>query len=190
MPELEKYIRGTLFAAIIFLLTACGSKSNDPGETVDSKDKFTETKNVSEKIDAPLKKFEWLLGEWSNEVKGQMIGEYWSKTNDSLFQGNGFGLKDLDTIFKESLRIMLIDGEIYYVPTVSGQNDNQPVLFKVIEVAENSFVSENKSHDYPQIIRYKLETQSSLLATLEGKLNGKETKREFRFRKATIRLMP
>ena len=85
---------------------------------------------------------------------------------------------------------MLLDADIYYVPTVSGQNDNQPVLFKMIEVGENYFVSENKKHDFPQIIRYTLEAPGVLLAVIEGNLNGKDEKREFRFRRATVRLMP
>ncbi len=139
---------------------------------------------------SPLKAFEWLLGNWSNEMKGQMIAEYWSKTNDSLFEGIGFGLKGQDTIFKEILQLIQIDGEIYYVPTVSGQNDNQPVLFKMVDIGENYFVSENKAHDFPQIIRYKLESPEVLFAVIEGTHEGKETKREFRFRKATVRLMP
>lgn len=139
---------------------------------------------------SPLQKLEWLLGYWSNETKGQMIGENWLKENDSLFQGFGYGLKEQDTIFRETLQITLLDNEIYYVPTVSGQNDNQPVLFRIIEIGENYFISENKNHDFPQIIRYELESPGVLLAVIEGNLNGKATKREFRFRKSTVRLMP
>lgn len=168
----------------VLILFSCDSPKQE-NKTSESQPDTIQTATSS-----PLKALEWLLGDWSNEMKGQMIGEYWTKTNDSLFQGIGFGLKDQDTIFKEMLQIIQIDGEIYYVPTVSGQNDNQPVLFKMIDIGENYFVSENKEHDFPQIIRYKLESPSVLYAMIEGTEKGKEVKREFRFRKATLRLMP
>ncbi|TAH42966.1 MAG: hypothetical protein EYC69_03830 [Bacteroidetes bacterium] len=176
-----------LFSGLVYgilLMASCTGKTkqNNAAESPEKVEKSTEA--------SALKPFEWLLGNWSNEMKGQMIAEYWTKTNDSLFQGIGFGLKGQDTIFKEMLQIIQIDGEIYYVPTVSGQNDNQPVLFKMIEVGENYFVSENKEHDFPQIIRYKLESPEVLFAVIEGTNQGKETKREFRFRKARLRLMP
>jgi len=175
-------LKGLCFSFLI--LSSCGN-SNQENKTSEA-----QTDKEQSASSSPLKAFEWLLGDWSNEMKGQMIAEYWTKTNDSLFQGIGFGLKEQDTIFKETLQIIQIDGEIYYVPTVSGQNDNQPVLFKMIDIGENYFVSENKEHDFPQIIRYKLEAPSVLFAVIEGMENGKKVKREFRFRKATVRLMP
>jgi hypothetical protein len=175
-----------ILLAVFFSSCSNQKKEDQAGNMTDE----LQTVQSDPAANSPLVKFEWLLGEWSNETKGQMIGEYWTKVNDSLFSANGFGLKGIDTIFKESLQIVVHEGEIYYVPTVEGQNDNQPVLFKVTDIGENSFTSENKAHDFPQMIRYKLESPNSLLAIIEGMLNGEETKREFRFRRATVRLMP
>jgi len=170
------------------LIFACGRQA-------DSEQKMPviteiESDEKADSLQLLFNKFDWLSGEWSNEAKGQIIGEYWRKINDSLFEGIGFGLKGQDTVFKEHLQILTLDEEIYYVPTVSGQNDNQPVLFKMTDIGENYFISENKNHDFPQIIRYRLEAEGVLFAVIEGMLNGKETKREFRFRRATVRLMP
>lgn len=184
-----KKVLFTLSLACFFvLLFSCGGQT----ESEQKMPVITEIESNenADSLQSVFKKFEWLIGEWSNEAKGQLIGEYWTKVNDSLLEGIGFGLKGQDTVFKESLTIVILDGEIYYVPTVSGQNDNQPVLFKVTDVRENYFMSENKNHDFPQIIRYQLEAEGVLLAVIEGKMNGEETKREFRFRRATVRLMP
>ncbi|MBP6335926.1 MAG: hypothetical protein KA444_10695 [Bacteroidia bacterium] len=139
---------------------------------------------------SPLKKLEWILGEWSNQTKEGTIGEKWIFVNDSLFSGEGYSLNKMDTVFKEMLSLLVHEGELYYVPTVSGQNDNQPVWFKIVEIKENFFRSENKQHDFPQIISYSSESPAALLAVIEGPIDSIETKREFRYRRAKVRLMP
>lgn len=142
-------------------------------------------------IDSPLYSLQWILGSWSNESRQGMIGENWYRVNDSLFSGKGYALaKDGDTSFSESLHLMLHEGSLYYVPTVQGQNDDQPVWFKITGMGDNFFSSENKEHDFPQVIKYVLESPEVLYVLLEGSVDSVETKREFRFRKAKVRLMP
>jgi len=142
-------------------------------------------------IESPLYDLQWILGSWSNESRQGIIGESWDIVNDSVFSGKGYALaKDGDTTFSESLRLLMHEGFLYYVPTVQGQNDDQPVWFKITGKGENFFTSENKSHDFPQLIKYTLESPEALHVLLEGIVDSVETKREFRFRKAKVRLMP
>lgn len=137
-----------------------------------------------------LKKLTWLLGDWANTNKKASLHERWWMSGDSVFTGEGYELIQNDTVFQEKLSLVMKGNELFYVPTVSGQNDNQPVFFKVIEISDSGFVCENPDHDFPQIIRYRLESPMVLIASIEGELNGEEMVREFHFRKATVRLMP
>ncbi len=173
--EVLHFQKKFLTLLLILLFSACGPKKEKENLASDP---------------TLISQVEWILGEWSNQTKEGTIGENWRKVNDSLYQGEGYGLHEKDTIFKESLSILVHEGELYYVPVVSGQNDGQPVWFKITDIHENSFTSTNRNHDFPQIIRYTLESPSILLAVLEGPLGGKETFREFRYRKNTLRLMP
>ena len=150
-----KYFIIILVSSAITFLSGCSGQSKK--NSTEENDLVNLSGDSLLVDNSPLANFNWLLGEWSNEAKGQMIGEYWTKTNDSLYEGTGFGLKGTDTTFKESLQLLMVDGEIYYVPTVIGQNDDQPVLFKIIDVGQKSIMCENIQHDVHQLNRYILE---------------------------------
>ncbi|REJ83515.1 MAG: hypothetical protein DWQ44_03555 [Bacteroidetes bacterium] len=132
----------------------------------------------------------WMSGTWENSQKEVLMREEWTLQGDSLMTGTGMQVKGNDTLFIEQLRIFKDAGEVYYVATVEGQNDNQPVFFRMSASTEKSAVFENPQHDFPQVIRYELESPNVLLATIEAVKDSKKVSREFRFRKATVRLMP
>lgn len=131
-----------------------------------------------------LDKFKWIIGTWQMPAKNGSIHENWVVLNDSTFQGRSYKVKNTgDSVILESVRLEYKDGSYYYTPTVSGQNDQQPVPFKITSFSASGFIAENPGHDFPQRISYELKGAKELYAFIDGKINGKYIKNEFNYTK-------
>jgi hypothetical protein len=156
-----KSYRLPFVAAIAICLASCKNDS--------SENKF-----------AKLNKMKWLVGNWEQKLPDGTITESWSKENDSTYAGKSYFIKEKDTIHLESIVLTQKNDEVLYIPTVSGQNNNEPVTFTLVNEAENNtFSFENPAHDYPQKIVYKKINDTNLLATISGKQQGKDTKESY-----------
>ena len=82
-----------------------------------------------------------------------------------------------DTIILETMQIMYREGELYYVPTVSDQNNGQPVLFHLINGSPRQVIFENEAHDFPQRVGYRKKSKTHIEAWIEGVTNEGEEKR-------------
>ena len=71
------------------------------------------------------------------------------------------------------------DGSIYYVAKPSGQ---EGASFKLVLLEGSRAVFENLKHDFPQRIIYRL-SGDSLIARIEGTMNGKERGVDYPYRK-------
>lgn len=123
-----------------------------------------------------LKDFSWILGKWGNKDSSQMYVEFWEQSNDTTYKGNSYMLGDGDTLFSEKLSLELRADGIYYIPVTSNQNEQKPVLFKLVKdsvVAANTIVFENKLHDFPQRIVYEHPHPDTIKARIEGMDKGK-----------------
>lgn len=88
-----------------------------------------------------------------------------------------------DSIPLESIVLKKEGDDIFYIPTVKGQNNDQPVKFKLTSSSANQLVFENPAHDFPQKISYTLETEGSLMAEISGIVNGQQRARKFPMKK-------
>lgn len=120
-----------------------------------------------------------LEGVWVMQTKRSQIVEQWQRANDSTWQGQSFRIVGTDTTLLESMQMVRRHDGIFYVPTVVGQNDNQPVRFKVKVLKAEGFVAENPEHDFPQKILYRWKDETHLDARISGKSEG--TSREIIF---------
>lgn len=126
---------------------------------------------------------QWLLGKWENQTqRGKMIEE-WSKVNDSTYSGKSYMITTTDSISLESVVLKKEGNDIFYIPTVKGQNNDQPVKFKLTSSSANQLVFENPTHDFPQKITYTLENENSLMAEISGIINGQQRARKFPMKK-------
>ena len=120
-----------------------------------------------------LAAMDWLIGTWENKnEQGDMI-EIWEKTNDSLYSGASYFIKGKDTLHSEKVELLQKGDMVLYIPTVSGQNNNQPVPFQLTQQTAKQLVFENPKHDFPQKIVYQQITADSLVATISGTVQGK-----------------
>jgi hypothetical protein len=125
--------------------------------------------------------FKWMEGTWSiNAGKGTIV-EKWTMVNDSTLKGKSFFIKEgKDTIPQETIELSFRNGGWSYIPTAIGQNNNQPVEFKIIFQKGTEFIAENPAHDFPQRIAYR-RIKNGLFASIEGKRKDKYGKQNFDF---------
>jgi fructose-specific component phosphotransferase system IIB-like protein len=123
----------------------------------------------------------WMTGTWKINAGNAVIVEKWQIANDSTLNGKSVLVKNgSDTIPQETIQLIYRNGNWYYVPVAKGQNNDQPVSFKVIYLKGSEFVSENPSHDFPQRIAYR-RIKSQLFASIEGKNKNRYAKQNFDF---------
>ena len=103
--------------------------------------------------------FSWLAGVWKINAGSGFIVESWQQVSDNLYKGKSMMVKarlpdgqGKDSTLQETLEISKKDSTWYYTSTVAGQNNNQPVSFKIIFQRFGEFISENPAHDFPQRI--------------------------------------
>lgn len=110
-----------------------------------------------------------LLGEWATPFKDGEMFEKWEMKYDKMMKGKSVYVNNNEEESLEDITLVLEDRRIYYIPEVKGQNNDEPVKFTLIEIAdENKFIFENKDHDFPQRIIYEFKTPDEINATIEG----------------------
>ena len=116
---------------------------------------------------------EWLVGTWENKTADGDFVEIWNKTNDSLYIGGSYFIKGKDTLHHEQIELLQTGSSIWYITTVRGQNNEQPVRFQLTQQMGPQFVFENPKHDFPKKIIYQRIGSDSLVATISGIQQGK-----------------
>lgn len=123
----------------------------------------------------------WITGTWKINAGSGTIVEQWQIVNDSTLTGKSVFVKNnTDTIPQESIELAYRNGSWHFISTVQGQNNNQPVTFKIILLKGTEFICENPAHDFPQRIAYR-RIKNQLFASIEGRKKGKYGKQNFDF---------
>lgn len=122
-------------------------------------------------------------GTWKMKTTKGYTCEQWKKISDTELSGKGFRLNGSDTVLGESVRLLIKDYNIFYIPTVEGQNDGKPVEFKLTSVYKGTYQFSNPTHDYPQIVAYQLVGKDSINAWIDGDMNGKKKRIDFRYKR-------
>lgn len=115
--------------------------------------------------------FDWLLGSWirTNEKEGLKTFEHWKQINDTEFKGIGYTLKEADTVWQESIKLIKIKEQWNFV--VKGQDADAPTVFKVTKIEIASFTCENPDNEFPKKIRYtKVEKGLNAVISGDGKV--------------------
>ena len=110
-----------------------------------------------------LDTLQWMLGKWQQDDGKKVTTEIWTNLSPTTFDGIGQTvLKSENKIsFLESLRIIEMSGEIFYLAKVS--HNEFPISFKLMECSNNSAVFENPTHDFPKKIVYNLSENGKIL---------------------------
>lgn len=105
-----------------------------------------------------LAEIAWLAGDWVGQgPDGSPAEERWSTPEHGAMVGRALG---------ETLRIEARGGAIVYVAHPAGAE--APTVFTAVELGEGRATFENAAHDFPQRIRYELQPDRTLTATISG----------------------
>lgn len=135
------------------------------------------------KEDNPMQSFDSWIGTWTENQADGVFKEAWTKDSDTLFLGASSMVSGKDTLFQENIRLVLRGKDIFYIPTVPGQNQDKPVEFKLIASSDKSWTFENKAHDFPKQIIYSLNNPNSITATIQGTENNRSKKFSFHLKR-------
>lgn len=128
-----------------------------------------------------FEKLVWLSGCWELNKNDLKITEQWMKPFGNTMLGMSRTVKNNVTMEYEFLQIYKDEiGDIYYVAMPSGQEKTR---FKLVWLSDDEAVFENFEHDFPQRIRYFLNSSETLEALISGNVNGNEKEIKFSFNK-------
>jgi hypothetical protein len=123
-----------------------------------------------------LEKANWMLGEWEKTDSLGTLREIWERLDDSTFVGLSFYIQNKkDTLHNEQMELMQNGDHLIYNATIKGENNDSPIPFQMTKDEDSLLVFENPKHEYPQKIQYKLIKNRSIVATISGKQNGKNS---------------
>jgi hypothetical protein len=137
-----------------------------------------QTGKFSEKDLTPLR---GLKGIWKMDTGNKELFEEWKDALDGQLAGKSYQISAGARKELESVRIFSIGSNVYYAPIAFGQNSDQEVLFALKEINRGQYIFENKQHDFPQRIAYQLIGRDSLHAYIEGEIEGKLKRINFRY---------
>ncbi len=127
-----------------------------------------------------MQKAEWLIGEWQNNLPQGQLTETWTRDNDSTFTARSYFVKTAgDTLHLEAITLAETKAGVTYTPTVQGQNNNEPVIFKMTASDANSMTFENPAHDYPTKIVYRKISSDSIVAEISGTQQGQPSSERY-----------
>jgi len=139
-------------------------------------------KVFSQPANVPIESLGWLAGCWEgNYSNGRTVSENWMKPLGNIMMGMSRTVKNEKTVDFENVRLEgSANGSIHYIAHPSGQKE---ASFALVKLEGKRAVFKNLQHDFPQRIIYHLVTADSLVARIEGSINGKERSSDFPYRR-------
>lgn len=125
----------------------------------------------------------WLLGKWENKSNDGNLFESWKKINDSIYNGESYFIKGKDTLHYEKIQMKQKGEELFYISTISGQNNDKPITFIFNDTVSKQLVFENPQNDYPQKIVYSKITKDSIIIRISGIQQGKPSSTKYSLKK-------
>lgn len=152
---------GALVLLVVVLLYWYARRtSTDEHEPEAAADAVTET--LVDQLD-------WLAGCWRHEEPGFRRDEQWMEPSGGTMIGMSRSVAGGLTVEHEYLRIEDRDGILAYIASPSGQAET---TFLQAELTDSTVVFEAPGHDFPQRIVYQRMRGGSVLAWVEGDVDG------------------
>jgi hypothetical protein len=129
-----------------------------------------------------LNQLGWLAGQWRMEKAGRVVDEQWMAPAAGVMLGMSRTIARGKVVGHEFIQIREgPGGALYYIAMPSGQKE---AAFQIVSLSATEAVFENPQHDFPQKISYTLQSDGSLLATIEGPGKDGQTRRiEFPYKR-------
>lgn len=123
----------------------------------------------------------WLSGCWSHDAAEAGSVEIWTAPAGGTLLGIARTVKGGKTVAHEFTQIRALqDGRLAYIAKPSNQPE---ATFPLARLGQREVVFENKAHDFPQRIIYRLVAPGVLHARIEGSRSGKESAIDYPMKK-------
>lgn len=140
---------------------------------------------------AAIERVAWLAGTWratslvpARDAGGaavtRIVEEHWRAPLAGSMMGLSRTVRGDSLVEYEFLLLRESDGRLAYEARPSGQ---QPAVFHSVEAGDSSVVFENPDHDFPRRIGYTRVGADSLIAWIEGELEGRVRRVDFPYRR-------
>ena len=144
-----------LFLGVMILVISCESDQN-------------KAKNAHNQTDKAYT-LDYLAGNW--KVNGMNNYEFWEKISEQYYKGISYSLNMGDTTIMEEIEIKVVNGKLFYIPTVFNQNQGKPVYFAHNPNDKKGFLFENPTHDSPKAIGYYPMNENQMNVSISGTAN-------------------
>jgi hypothetical protein len=121
----------------------------------------------------------WLAGCWTMATPGRSVTEFWLPPAGGTMIGISRTVAGDRTTEYEFIVLRSGAAGVEYVARPSRQAE---AIFTATKISSAEAVFENPAHDFPTRIRYRL-AGGGLVATIDGKLNGKPRAIDFAFQR-------
>ena len=111
--------------------------------------------------DAAISRLAWLAGDWQGGDGPVRIEERWTDPAGGAMLAVSRTVKGDRMVAFEFLRIIERDGSLVYIAQPDGR---PPTEFALTQLGTDSATFENRSHDFPKMIRYARRADGSLEA--------------------------
>ncbi|WJG09285.1 DUF6265 family protein [Aliiglaciecola sp. LCG003] len=115
-----------------------------------------------------LDSLDWILGTWHSQTEKDQTWETWQRATDNTFEGKG-ETHSAAAIHQEQLRLINMNGEIFYLAKVP--SNNLPVAFKLESCESRTAKFVNFEHDFPQILEYHINQDNELVVSVSSTTN-------------------
>lgn len=130
---------------------------------------------------APISQIAWLQGRWVMDITGGVIEEVWLAPRGASMIGVSRTVRADTLVGFETIVVRETDKGLVLEARPSSQPGG---TFNSISVGDSLVVFENPAHDFPQRITYRLVSEDSLSAWVEGTYQGEEARADFGYRRA------
>jgi len=136
---------------------------------------------LADRADVDITDLGWLAGNWIREDADSVSEHVWLAPRGQVIVGLQRDTRGGITRHTEFVEIRQgPDGIVFHVYPV-GQ---APTDFFLVWADERRMLFENPDHDFPQRILYWIENGSTLVARIEGRVEGRIRASEWRWRRA------
>lgn len=144
---------------------------------------LAETPAVAPSPGREIGRMAWLAGCWHREAPRRVVEEQWMRPAGGVMLGMSRAVTtEEDKLVEfEAVRIEEKDGRLVYTAKPYNQPEGS---FHSIQITDELVLFENKEHDFPQRIGYRRVGADSLLAWIEGTVQGKSRKVEYPYRRS------
>lgn len=119
----------------------------------------------------PLAPLAWLAGCWAQQGREAGSVEQWMAPAGGVMLGMARTLKQGRVVDFEFMQLRAgPDGQLVYIAQPQGR---PPTEFKLSSQGEAQAQFDNAAHDFPQRVSYRQVAPDSLVARIEGTMNGK-----------------